>query len=79
MSIKALVESIEQARINNRNFGSSVEGRMNAVINDLTAAQHQFDAAVANLVNVIEEAKKAIALEFSDRDEDLVKLMEGAV
>jgi len=32
VSVKAIVEGIEQARVNNRSFGASVEGKLNDLI-----------------------------------------------
>ena len=35
MSIKALIESIEQARVNNANLGASVEGKLNDLLKQI--------------------------------------------
>lgn len=60
MSIKALVDSIEAARKNNRNLGASVEGRLNAVIAEIEQMKHDFSAEIEerdrDLVRLMEGA-----------------------
>ena len=60
MSIKAVIESIEQARANNTNTATAVLGKLN------------------DMIQQIEHTKSAVADEFTERDRDLVRLMEGA-
>ena len=35
MSVKAIVEGIEQARINNKNLGVTFEGKLNALLREI--------------------------------------------
>lgn len=46
MSIKALVESIEMARANNREFGTAVERKLNDVIAQLENLKREFAAEI---------------------------------
>ena len=70
MSIKLLVEAIETARTNNTNLSVSVEGRLNSMIGEVIQAQR-------NLTDALEDLKQFMSSEFKDRDDDLVRLMEG--
>ena len=72
MSIKLLVDAIEMARTNNTNCSTSVEGRLNALIGDVMAAQ-------GNLTQSLEDLKKFMRQEFAARDDDYVRLMDGAI
>lgn len=71
MSIKLLVEAIDVARTNNTNLSISVESRLNGMIGEVIQAQN-------NLTNALEDLKRFMCSEFKDRDDDLVRLMEGA-
>lgn len=67
MSIKALVESIETARVNNQNLGALLGGTLAKLSGDLIA-----------LAAEIEKTKQTFTAEIEERDRDLIRLMEGA-
>ena len=46
MSIKALVESIEQARVNNRELGVALEGKINHTIAQMEDMKRAFAAEI---------------------------------
>ena len=60
MSIKTLVEAIETARVNNRNLGTSVEGRFNELLAQIEDTKRAFAAEIEerdrDLVRLIEGA-----------------------
>lgn len=78
MSIKLLVESVEQARINNENLSTAVEGKLNLLLGKLGAAQSEVDNSLGNLSNAMEELKQFLHNEFQERNDDLIRLIEGA-
>ena len=78
MSIKLIVEAIEQARINNTNLSTSVEGKLNTLIGNVVDAKGQFDQAATDLVTALEDVKQFLRAEFGERDNDFIRLIEGA-
>ena len=78
MSIKLLVESIEQARINNENLSTAVEGKLNVLIGGVATAQEAVNTSLRNLSAAMEELKQFLHNEFQERGDDMVRLMEGA-
>lgn len=60
MSIKALVEAIETARVNNRNLGTSVEAKFNDMIAQVEDTKRAFAAEIEerdrDLVRLMEGA-----------------------
>jgi len=46
MSVKAIVEGIEMARINNRNLGTSFEGKINEMIAQLEEMKRAIAAEI---------------------------------
>ena len=60
MSIKALVESIEMARQNNRSLGTSVESRLNELLGQIEETKRAFAAEIEerdrDLVRLMEGA-----------------------
>jgi hypothetical protein len=60
MSIKALVESIETARINNQNLGVSMEGKLNELLRQIEDTKRAFSAEFAerdrDLIRLMEGA-----------------------
>jgi len=60
MSVKAIVEGIETARINNRDLGVSVEGKLNDLIRQIEDTKRAFAAEIEerdrDLVRLMEGA-----------------------
>lgn len=77
MSIKALVEAIETAKINNTKLGTAFEGQMNALIGEISIAQNDFIQRVNAVVDKMEEAKRAFSAEIDERGRDYERLLEG--
>jgi len=78
VSIKLIVEAIEQARINNTNLSTSVEAKINGLIGNVFETKDRFDQAATDLVTALEDVKQFLRAEFGERDNDFIRLIEGA-
>lgn len=77
MSIKALVEGIETARINNGNLGSLFTSSLHNLILEKQAARDRRNAEDEVEIQTLMKLHGSFKAEIEERDRDLVRLMEG--
>lgn len=78
MSVKALVEGIEMARTNNTNLKTALIQQTTLRMRQIEEARAQYNLAADQQIEHMNNFRALLESEFTNRDDDLVRLMEGA-
>lgn len=77
MSVTAVAEGLETARINNHDFKEKVMSKLDTFDKELDAERSKINAHYDYLKLMLEGMRSSVASEFDARDRDLVVILDG--